>query len=482
LNIPHQPHPAFQRASSPARGLLPPATLPVAAALLVVGGIGPHPVLALMAIVVLVAGCTLLWRPGESPILLFTFAYPWLQASAAIFHANWLGVDIGAYSTVPGDMQNASILSLLGTLTLAVGMRLGAGPRQHMQNLAAHDTAASQPMKRWGQLYAVAWVVSLIAMSSAWVAPGLSQPMLALATLRWAFFFMLAFAHFVRDRGLLFPFVFLLELATSIGGYFSDFKTVFFVTLFAMLARSRISLRAQLSAGVLAVLTGTFGVLWTAVKTEYRVFASGGHAEQVVTVDYAARLGKLYELIAKLDFQALPEAADQLLRRVAYVEFFGAVLVYVPANLPHTAGAIFWDAIVRPFMPRILFPDKDVIDDTARTNFYTGGLAGTSEGTSISLGYVAEAYIDFGMLGMFGALLVVGVFFGVIYRILTRWRRSRGLLGMAMATAVLTSAGALESSITKTFGSVITSLLVAWALTVFVMPRWAPWLVVNGRR
>ena len=92
-------------------------------------------------------------------------------------------------------------------------------------------------------------------------------------------------------------------------------------------------------------------------------------------------------------------------------------------------------------MPRLLFVDKDVIDDTARTNLYTGGLAGSSEGTSISLGYVAEAYIDFGTFGMFAALLAIGLLYGAIYRVLSRWHRSRGLLGIAVATAVLVSVG-----------------------------------------
>ena len=152
--------------------------------------------------------------------------------------------------------------------------------------------------------------------------------------------------------------------------------------------------------------------MWTAVKGEYRIFVSGGQAAQIVTVDYTTRLAKLYELVANLDLDALANAADQLLRRMTYVEFFSVVLVYVPANLPHTLGAILWDAIIRPFMPRLLFVDKDEIDDTARTNLYTGGLAGSSEGTSISLGYIAEAYIDFGTFGMFAALVAIGLFYG----------------------------------------------------------------------
>jgi hypothetical protein len=272
--------------------------------------------------------------------------------------------------------------------------------------------------------------------------------------------------------------VFLLELATAIGGYFSDFKTVFFVTLFAALACGiRISSRTLLSAGMLVALVVSLSIVWTAVKGEFRTFVAGGQAEQIVTVDYVSRLAKLYELVTSLDLAALVNAADQFLRRVSYVEFFSLVLVNVPSLLPHTLGAILWDAIIRPFMPRLLFVDKDEIDDTARTNFYTGGLGGSSEGASISLGYIAEAYIDFGAFGMFAALAAIGLFYGAIYRILLRWRASRGLLGMAVATTVLTNVGPMENSFTKVFGGVIVSLLVAWVMIVFVVPRWAPWLV-----
>jgi hypothetical protein len=171
-------------------------------------------------------------------------------------------------------------------------------------------------------------------------------------------------------------------------------------------------------------------------------------------------------------------AADQFLRRLSY-----GVLQRrwsTPAYLP-LAGAIFWDAVIRPFMPRLLFVDKDEIDDTARTNFYTGGLAGSSEGTSISLGYIAEAYIDFGALGMFGALMAIGLLYGLVYRILSRWHRSRGLLGVGMATAVLVSVGALENSFTKVFGGVIVTLLVALVAVMLIVPLWAPWLR-PGRR
>jgi hypothetical protein len=277
----------------------------------------------------------------------------------------------------------------------------------------------------------------------------------------------------------LFLAAFLLELATGFGAYFADFRTVLFITFFAAVASgTRISPRALLGAGALAILVVALSIVWTAVKGEYRTFVSGGgEAAQIVAVDFMTRLAKLHELAAALDIASLTSAFGQLLRRLTYVEYFGAVLVYVPANMSHTLGALFWDAIVRPFLPRLLFVDKDEIDDTARTNLYTGGLAGSSEGTSISLGYVAESYIDFGAFGMFAALLGIGLLYGTIYRVLLRWRRSRGLLGIAVATAVLANVGPLENSFTKVFGGITVSLFVAGMLIVLVVPRWAPWLV-----
>jgi hypothetical protein len=460
--------------------VLPPATVPIALGLTVLGGTGPNILLALLSVAVLIVGCTVLWRPGEPPVLFFTFAYPWMQGSVAIFHASWLGIDVAEYTPFGGEMHSAAIMSLLGVLALTVGMRLGAGPRRVGDAYSLRELALSQPIKRWFRLYALAWLLSLMATSLARLMPGLAQPLLALASLRWVFFFMLAVACFAQRRSMLSVFLaaFLVELGASLGTYFAEFKTVFFITFFAALCSgTRISPRALLSAVALGVLVLALAVVWTAVKSDYRAFVSGGLAEQIVTVDYVARLAKLYELAASLDLTALIAAADQLLRRLTYVEFFAVVLDYVPAIVPHTLGAIFWDAIIRPFLPRLLYVDKDVIDDTARTNLYTGGLGGTSEGTSISLGYIAEAYIDFGAYVMFPVLLVVGLLYGLVYRVWLRWPRSSGLLGMAVATAVLTGVGPMENSFTKVFGTLVVSLAAAWGMILFLLPYVAPWLV-----
>jgi hypothetical protein len=463
----------------------PHAALPTAIGGFLVGGLGPNVELALLAVLVLLAASALLWRPGEPPILLFTFAYPWVQASISIFHSNWLGVTVTDYSPFRGDIQTAILLSLFGLLILAVGMRLGAGSWHRQDALDARSLALSQPVEKWFWLYAVSSAVSFGALAFAWTLPALLQPMLALAGMKWAFFFMLAHASFIRGARarLFFSIAFLGELALGVGGYFSDFKSVFFITIFAGFASgARFSTRALITMSALCALLLSFGIVWTAVKGEYRNFISRGEATQVVTVDYVTRMKKLSELVWGLDTQTLSESSERLFRRLTYVEYLASVLDYVPSRLPHENGAILWDAVSRPFMPRILFPDKATIDDTTRTNFYTGGLVGNSEGTSISLGYIAECYIDFGKIGMMVELLVIGLFYGMLYRRFLRWKALNSLLGMAIATAVLLPVGALENSFTKVFGGLIAAILIGGILVTLIIPRWAPWLLAARRQ
>jgi len=468
------------------RSVLPPGLVPIVFVLLLLAGIGPNLDLALLSIAVLLVGSLLLWRPGESPILLFAFALPWLQGATMGFRANWLGVHVDEIAQFPADVRAAILLTQLGLLVHAVGLRLGAGPKWRHDAWLMHEQAMSLPMRRWAQVYVASSVVSFAALACAWFVPGLSQVFLAFPTLKWAAYFMLAYAAFAGTAGggTVLAIAFLFELALGVGGYFSDFKTIIFVTAFAAVAAGlRMTMQRLLVLVVLAGLALSMGIVWTAVKVDYRRFVSAGDVAQIVSVDYLARMNHLAHLVSELDRQALSDATDALLSRLAYVEYFGATLNHVPQYVPHQYGAILWDAVSRPFMPRLFFPNKEIIDDSARTAEFSGvSVGGLAEGTSISLGWIAEAYIDFGRYGMFLSILAVSMFFGWIYRALLRWGPTRGLLGSALATAVLLGASMLESSMTKVFGGVIVSLLVSWAAVRFLIPRVAPWLLARSMR
>lgn len=476
-----------RKASTVASGFvkwsLPPAILPIAIGGTLLSILSPDPVLSALAIAILVFGGALLWRPSESPILLFLFGFQWLQASAYLLQAGWKGLTVSQAAPYSGNLEMAIALSLSGIFVLAVGMRIGAGQWQEKYGRSARAVAQSRPVHVWCRLYVLAAFAALLAQTFAWLVPGLTQPILAVAVLKWAFYWMLAYASFVQRRPKIYlAGAFVFEFALGFGAFFSDFKTVIFFTLFALIAANvRASSRMLISMGMLSALLLALATVWAVIKPSYREFVSGGQSAQVVTIGYGERQAKLMELTSELDAKAMSEGVGLMIGRLGYVEIFGSVLDYVPRSVPYEGGALWWDAISRPLMPRLFFPDKGAIDDSERTNKYTGlSFAGAERGTSVSIGYMGESYIDFGAIGMMVPVFFLGLLYGRIYKWMLDAPYSRCLLGMAMASATLFVGCFLESSITKVFGGLIVSLLAAWVVTRFVATRFFPWLQVRS--
>lgn len=439
--------------------------------------------LALFAVIVLLFGSALLWRPGESPILLLLFGYHWLQGSMRIFHANFKGVDVSDLSYAGGQVSLASMLSLVALLALAAGLRVGIGPWRAIEGQVCRSIALSRDTKYWFRLYALVWVGATVALLIARSVPGLSQPLLAAANLKWAFFWILAYATFARpnaDRKYLVV-AFMFEFALGVGGYFSNFTTVFFMTIMAVAAAGmKISLSRLAALTALGALLVTVAVVWTAVKFEYRYFVSGGERAQIITVDYSTRIATLANMVVDLEARDIAQAIEETVDRVSYVDFFAVVLDRVPSAISHEYGALWWDAISRPFMPRILFPGKSAIHDSERTNYYTGlGVASYGAGTSISIGYLGETYIDFGAISMMPIIFFYGLFLGRVYRWFVRGPRTQGLLGMAFVSIIFLGAAALESSIAKVMGGLLVGLLTSYLLARYIVPYYLPWLVAE---
>lgn len=454
-----------------------------ATALLVIAlaSFGPNTALAVYAGIVLMLSVMLLWRPGESQVMLFIVIYQWFQASIKLIHANALDRALFRMADYGGDVETSTLLSLTGLLTLALGMRLGAGRSDRRIVDWMRDRAEQHSVAYWFRLYLVVVAIAAVASVLARLVPSLSQPLLALASMKWAFYFMLTYATFIAPAIKRQPWLiaFAVELILGIGGYFSDFKTVLFVSMLAIAAVGvRFTLARIMVLSGLAALTLMLAVVWTGVKVEYRKFVSEGEQAQVVTVDYMTRMSKLVELVSDLDDRGFARAIDGGLKRMSYVDFFGNVLLQVPRRVPHTEGALWFDAAVRPLMPRAFFPTKSVIDDSARTRQFTGIRVTSAErGASISIGYLGESYIDFGKYMMMVPVFIYGLLLGGLYRWLSYLSRARGLLGMGMATAVLLSAFALETSITKVLGGLAVGALVCWLLLRFLPTRALPGLL-----
>lgn len=444
-------------------------------------GVFANPGLSLLALIVLWLGLALLWRPGEPMVLLFIFLMQWLQVTVKLWLANRADKPVQALAEFSAELAPAITFALMALAVLALAMRVVVGPSQPWRLFAVRAWIVALPPRIWWRLYIGAWILAAISERSAYTIPGLSQPLLAMASVKWAAFFMLSYVTFSVPHRAKWPFAlaFMVEFAMGVGGFFSDYKTVFFITLLALAAAGvRLSVGRALGLVVLLVLVFVLNVFWTAIKVDYRSFVSGGEANQSVTVSYGARVAVLGNMLAEVDAERFNKAIDVGLARLSYVDFLASTMDYVPTHQPHTGGAMWWDALTRPFMPRLFFPGKAIIEDSARTSQYSGvTVAGADKGTSISIGYLGEAYIDGGMAGGLLLMALYGAFMGWLYRWLAYRSAVQGLAGMAIATAILLNVLLFETSVTKSMGALVLGALLCWFLMRFVLPRFAPWLL-----
>src|SRR5579862_8326844 len=343
--------------------------------LLPIALIGPNTGLALYACIILGVATSLLSRPGESPILLLIFLYQFIQAALGLFYGNLRGVSLIVLSNYPGQDDLAVFLLLTGLLVLAIAMRLTAGRPIRGLFPRVRTFVALRPLRFWVLLFLCAWIFNVLCIAVAYASGGLRQILLSLADIKWAAFILLTLATFAVPKRSKVPWIvaFCFQFALSIGGYFSSFKDVFIYALIGLLASNvRFRVRIVVPVAILAGIVIFFGLLWTAIKKEYRMFVNQGSGQQVVLVSYSDQIAEIYNLASNLQVEDLPVAADSMVRRIMYFEFFGVVLDRVPSVVPHADGQLWLDAIRRPFMPRLLFPNKTAVNDSELTNRYTG--------------------------------------------------------------------------------------------------------------
>lgn len=454
------------------------AWLPVILVAGALAALTENPGLSILSVWVLSSGLLLLRGVAFPPVMVFVFCYQWLQASTKLLEANMAGAPLNNYVDFVGDVETATALSMCGLLALVLGMwfalRNPSVPRRARTVIMVDERSANF----WLWCYVVATGIALVCQWLSGPIGGLRQPLLAMASLKWAFFLLFTQAAF-RRRGrtrLIWMAAFLLEIGLGTVGFFSDFKLVLFFTVFGVMSAGlRMSPARVLGLLGVGMLSLVLAVGWTAVKVEQRKFLSGGEKMQASTATTVDALENLLDLASDLDAAAMTAAAKTLAERLAYVEFFGRVLDMVPSTIPYERGEIWLDAVTRPMMPRLLFPNKAEIDDTERSIYYAGLPVGPFyAATSISLGYMAESYIDFGPWLMMLPIFVFGWMLARFYRWAMNHPQAGGDVGMALASAVLIQAGYLEHSITKMFGGIAVGMLCVWLVARYVIPRVLP--------
>jgi hypothetical protein len=226
-----------------------------------------------------------------------------------------------------------------------------------------------------------------------------------------------------------------------------------------------------------------FAVVWTYSKGEYRKYLTGGERTQfIIEQDNLSNIQKFYEIVQR-DFSSenfkenFLNGLENLVYRVSYVEFLGLTMKQVPTYLPHENGNLLINAFEHILKPRILFPDKKPIYDSELTSKYTGvQFAGAEQGTSFSLGTVAESYVDFGKYYMFIPILFFGLWIGWMYKyfIVNGYNI---IWGMCYSAPIFQFAWSFPVPTAKFFGWSVTYFIGFWFLNKYVIKHLDNWLL-----
>ena len=157
----------------------------------------------------------------------------------------------------------------------------------------------------------------------------------------------------------------------------------------------------------------------------------------------------------------------------------------VPSNLPFQDGRQIGETIMNVLQPRLLFPDKpplpsdsDVLEKYTGINF--GGSSGF--GTSVSLGYVAELYVDFGPFGAVIATFIMGFLGGRAIRYVYSSGSLPAIVSYGLAVMLSMTVTQFEQALIKMIGGFVTSLAAILVLRKFLLPPLLTMLGLSDQR
>jgi hypothetical protein len=296
-----------------------------------------------------------------------------------------------------------------------------------------------------------------------------------MAGIKWVSLFLLAYSTYFNRVGmvLLGPLAGT-EILLGFTGFFSEFRYVLFVLGASYLAvRQHLSLKSWAVLSLLFCLTLFLATFWTTVKKEFRGYVSGGTGAQVVMNSLEDRVGYLFDQASQLQTEDMESGFYQLMERVSYIDILASTLDNVPANVPHQEGHQLSSALLHIILPRVLFPEKGVLDDTETTYKYTNLPIAMEnvQNTSISIGYLGELYVDFGWVGAGIAAFLLGSSYGFFYRRLRDFRKLPKAVNLGLCMAAAIPLGTFEIALVKLIGASVMTFLTLFILQRLLIPR-----------
>lgn len=365
----------------------------------------------------------LFWKKGVPPVILGGIFFQWFSITSGYIYLSLSNADMIDLLWRPQyslECVNVTYFySIAGLIVFSLGVQQAVKrikyspvPRELLEK---YDTKKALIMYA---IFSLSSGILLRLITS--IIPGLAAPLTTLLYFKWVLLFLVVNLAFVKNeykKAVLLIVIF--EVLLGFTGYFSTFKDILILFPIIFLTNHRIDNPKNIRQIVfIALLLFNLGVIWTAVKETYREYLSGGLDRQVVMVSKLDALNKFTDLVADMTSEDYSEGIEGMIKRFFFLEYFSATVNNIPRYTEYTGGKYWTGALEHVFMPRILFPNKESIDDSEQTRELTGidEISGAESGVSITTGYMAAAYADYGPVYMYVPIFVLGCFLGFIYK------------------------------------------------------------------
>ena len=433
------------------------------------------------ALLVLWAGWRYLPSDDGPPILAMAFTFQWVQVSIGAFYHGFTGRSLNVIDL--SDYRPMVLIGLGCLAALLLGLNLGV---RLVRRSGRGAVARPELVCGWPVLIA-AYVVSVVVTGTmqelAWELPALTQAILVLTYVRFATLFMM-FRRLTRPRMRVGWLALLVTAEVVLGftGFFAGFREPLMLAALALLGVfDRRRLTHWLAVSVFAGLMLFTGLVWMGIRTDYRQ----DFGSEAFVQSQEARLERVLALASnwlRQDLGAILEDLDTFVDRLWAIYYPARAVERVPSVVPHEHGAILGRALLHLVTPRVLFPDKAVLEsDSELVTKYAGvAVAGAEQDTSIAFGYAAESYVDFGVPLMFVPVLLFGVLMGMAYHGWLRIIRHRELAVGLTAVMFWMALYLFERSWVKTLGHTVTMMVYLGSATL-VIDRVLLWTRGLGR-
>jgi hypothetical protein len=366
----------------------------------------------------------LLWIDRQPNVLFWGIMLQWLTSVTQLLYCNFLSITLEERAKKSGligsRLEDATTYSLIGLYVFTFGLYLIIKNIKH-QNIDLFLPLYSP--KRVLYFYIGVSIFFFLTSSVIWYFTSFVQYFYFFAYIKWGFFvitFYIVNKNAPSFRLLLYIFI-AFEVILSLASFFAGNFLNIFCYLFLSLVLVQPKIKIRFKFFIVLVLIGVTHllILWSAIKVDYRSYVASGKVTQSIQVSRTEAIDELASLISNVDEQQYKRGIEAFVDRLGYINFFAAALEYVPEKVPHQNGDIYFSAVNHYLIPRFLNPNKKQLDDTKHTQYFTGmNLSGSESATSFSLGYIADAYIDFGPYYMYIILFFFGVLFGIFYKFL----------------------------------------------------------------